>query len=90
MLGNFAWGAYFKKEAITWAWEFLTERIGLDPNRLYASIYEEDEEARSVWNGDVGLSEDRILRFGQKDNYWFMGDTGPCGSCSEFYYDREG
>ena len=88
MLGNFAWGAYFKKEAITWAWEFLTERIGLDPNRLYASIYEEDEEARSVWNGDVGLSEDRILRFGQKDNYWFMGDTGPCGPCSEIYYDR--
>ncbi len=88
MLGNFAWGDYFKKEAITWAWEFLTERIGLDPSRLYASIYEDDEEARDVWRNDVGLPEERILRFGQKENYWFMGDTGPCGPCSEIYYDR--
>ena len=88
MLGNFAWGAYFKKEAVTWAWEFLTERIGLDPNRLYATIYEDDEEARSAWHNDVGLPDDRILRCGRKENYWFMGDTGPCGPCSEIYYDR--
>ena len=88
MLGNFAWGDYFKKEAITWAWEFLTERIGLDPSRLYASIYEDDEEAHDAWANEVGLPEDRILRFGQDENYWFMGDTGPCGPCSEIYYDR--
>ncbi len=88
MLGNFAWGSYFKSEAITWAWEFLTERVELDPGRLYVSIYKEDEEARDVWRNEVRLSEDRILRFGQDENYWFMGETGPCGPCSEIYYDR--
>lgn len=88
MLGNFAWGSYFKNEAITWAWEFLTERVELDPGRLYVSIYKEDEEARDVWRNKVRLSEDRILRFGQDENYWFMGETGPCGPCSEIYYDR--
>ena len=88
MLGNFSWGSYFKQEAITWAWEFLTERIGLDPDRLYATIYENDDEAFEVWNKSVGLPEAKIFRFGQDENYWFMGDTGPCGPCSEIYYDR--
>ena len=88
MLGNFSWGSYFKHEAITWAWEFLTERIGLDPERLYATIYLDDEEAYNVWRNEVGLPESKIYRFGQDDNYWFMGDTGPCGPCSEIYYDR--
>ncbi|MBQ9419851.1 MAG: alanine--tRNA ligase, partial [Synergistaceae bacterium] len=88
MLGNFAWGSYFKHEAITWAWEFLTERVGLDPERLYATIYKDDEEAFKVWRDDVGLPESKIYRFDQDDNYWFMGETGPCGPCSEIYYDR--
>ncbi len=88
MLGNFSWGSYFKHEAITWAWEFLTERIGLDPERLYATIYLDDDEAFNVWNKEVGLPAEKIYRFGQDDNYWFMGETGPCGPCSEIYYDR--
>ena len=88
MLGNFSWGSYFKHEAITWAWEFLTERIGLDPERLYATIYKDDDEAFNVWHNVVGLPENKIYRFGQDDNYWFMGETGPCGPCSEIYYDR--
>ena len=88
MLGNFTWGSYFKHEAITWAWEFLTERVGLDPERLYATIYLDDEEAFDVWHNVVGLPKEKIYRFGEKDNYWYMGDTGPCGPCSEIYYDR--
>ena len=86
MLGNFTWGSYFKNEAISWAWEFLTERVGLDPERLYATIYLDDEEAFNAWR--KFLPENKIYRFGQDDNYWFMGDTGPCGPCSEIYYDR--
>ncbi|MBQ9565722.1 MAG: alanine--tRNA ligase [Synergistaceae bacterium] len=86
MLGNFTWGSYFKKEAIAWAWEFLTERVGLEPDRLWASIYQDDEEAFEEWR--KVLPENRILRFGQDENYWFMGETGPCGPCSEIYYDR--
>ncbi|MDR2529769.1 MAG: alanine--tRNA ligase [Synergistaceae bacterium] len=88
MLGNFAWGSYFKREAITWAWEFLTEVIGLDSSKMYASIYQDDQEANDAWRGSVGLSESRILRFGRDENYWFMGERGPCGPCSEIYYDR--
>lgn len=88
MLGNFAWGSYFKKEAITWGWEFLTHVIGLEPEKLYATIYTDDEEAHHAWSKLVGLPEKRILRFGQDNNYWFMGETGPCGPCSEIYYDR--
>lgn len=88
MLGNFTWGSYFKHEAISWAWEFLTERIGLDPERLYATIYLDDEEAFDVWHNVVGLPKEKIYRFDEKDNYWYMGDTGPCGPCSEIYYDR--
>lgn len=86
MLGNFTWGSYFKNEAISWAWEFLTDRIGLDPEKLYATIYLDDEEAFNAWR--KFLPESKIYRFGQDDNYWFMGDTGPCGPCSEIYYDR--
>ena len=86
MLGNFTWGSYFKNEAISWAWEFLTERVGLDPSRLYATIYLDDEEAFSAWR--KFLPAEKIYRFGQDDNYWFMGETGPCGPCSEIYYDR--
>ncbi len=86
MLGNFTWGSYFKKEAISWAWEFLTERIGLDPERLYATIYQDDEEAFEAWK--KFLPAEKIYRCGQDENYWFMGDTGPCGPCSEIYYDR--
>ncbi|MCL2009796.1 MAG: alanine--tRNA ligase [Synergistaceae bacterium] len=88
MLGNFAWGNYFKEEAVTWGWEFLTEVIGLEPDKLYASIYKDDEEAYRAWNGLVGLPDSRISRFGQDENYWFMGEQGPCGPCSEIYYDR--
>jgi len=88
MLGNFAWGSYFKDESVTWAWEFLTKLLGLDPNKMYVSIYKDDEEAFKAWNGLVGLPAARISRFGQKENYWFMGDHGPCGPCSEIYYDR--
>jgi alanyl-tRNA synthetase len=87
MLGNFAWGSYFKKEAIAWSWEFLTQAVGLEPERMYASIYQDDEEAFGAWRL-VGLPDARILRFGQDENYWFMGEGGPCGPCSEIYYDR--
>lgn len=88
MLGNFSWGDYFKAEAIPWAWEFLTDWVGLDPNRLYATIYKDDEEAFHHWHDVVGLPEERIIRFGQDENFWFMGPTGPCGPCSEILYDQ--
>lgn len=88
MLGNFSWGDYFKKEAITWGWEFLTEVIGLEPDRLYATIYKDDEEAYSVWKNQVGLSDDKIYRFDKDENFWFMGNMGPCGPCSEIIYDQ--
>ena len=87
MLGNFSFGDYFKREAITWSWEFLTKVVGLDPNRLYPSIYEKDDEAFEIWNKEIGISEDRIFRFGKEDNFWEHG-SGPCGPCSEIYYDR--
>ncbi|WP_286953010.1 MULTISPECIES: alanine--tRNA ligase [Aminobacterium] len=88
MLGNFSWGDYFKKEAITWGWEFLTEVIGLEPERLYATIYKDDAEAYSVWRNEVGLPENKIYRFDKDENFWFMGNTGPCGPCSEIIYDQ--
>ncbi|MEY8428065.1 alanine--tRNA ligase [Lachnospiraceae bacterium 46-15] len=87
MLGNFSFGDYFKTEAISWTWEFLTEVVGLDPNRLYPSIYEEDEEAFEIWNKKIGIAPERIFRFGKGDNFWEHG-SGPCGPCSEVYYDR--
>ena len=87
MLGNFSFGDYFKNEAIEWSWEFLTEVVGLDPDRLYPSIYEEDEEAFEIWNKKMGIPAERIFRFGKADNFWEHG-AGPCGPCSEIYYDR--
>ena len=87
MLGNFSFGDYFKKEAISWTWEFLTEVVGLDPDRLYPSVYEGDDEAWEIWNKDIGIPAERIFRFGKEDNFWEHG-SGPCGPCSEVYYDR--
>ncbi|MDO5152829.1 MAG: alanine--tRNA ligase [Eubacteriales bacterium] len=87
MLGNFSFGDYFKHEAICWSWEFLTKVVGLDENRLYPSIYENDDEAFEIWNKEVGVPADRIFRFGKSDNFWEHG-SGPCGPCSEIYYDR--
>ena len=89
MLGNFSFGDYFKKEAIAWCWEFLTseEWVGIDPDRLYPSIYLDDDEAHDIWHNDIGISEDRIFRMGKADNFWEHG-SGPCGPCSEVYFDR--
>ena len=87
MLGNFSFGDYFKKEAIAWSWEFLTEVVGLDPERLYPSVYLEDDEAFDIWNKEIGIPAERIFRFGKEDNFWEHG-AGPCGPCSEIYYDR--
>jgi alanyl-tRNA synthetase len=87
MLGNFSFGDYFKREAIAFAWELVTEVFKLDTSRLYVTIFEEDDEAFDLWNKDIGVPAGRIFRFGKKDNFWAMGDTGPCGPCSEFHYD---
>ncbi|MDE6926458.1 MAG: alanine--tRNA ligase, partial [Acetatifactor sp.] len=92
MLGNFSFGDYFKHEAIAWSWEFLTEVIGMDPERLYPSIYGEDDEAFEIWNKEIGVPAEKITRFyrdenGDCDNFWEHG-AGPCGPCSEIYYDR--
>ena len=87
MLGNFSFGDYFKKEAIAWSWEFLTDVVGLDPDRLYPSVYLEDDEAFGIWRDDIGIAPERIFKFGKEDNFWEHG-AGPCGPCSEIYYDR--
>ncbi|MDF2589450.1 MAG: alanyl-tRNA synthetase [Anaerocolumna sp.] len=87
MLGNFSFGDYFKHEAIAWSWEFLTDVVGIDPNRLYPSVYLEDDEAFDIWNKEIGIAPERIFRFGKADNFWEHG-AGPCGPCSEIYYDR--
>ena len=87
MLGNFSFGDYFKREALNWSWEFLTQVVGLDPDRLYPSVYMEDDEAYDIWNKEIGIPADRIYRFGKEDNFWEHG-AGPCGPCSEIYYDR--
>ena len=89
MLGNFSFGDYFKREAIHWSWEFLTspEWVGIDPDRLYPSIYVDDDEAFEIWNKEIGIAPERIFRFGKEDNFWEHG-SGPCGPCSEIYYDR--
>jgi len=88
MLGNFSFGDYFKKEAIAFAWEFLTRDMGLDKDRLYVSVYTDDDEAADIWHLQEGVPRERIFRFGEKDNFWSMGDTGPCGPCSEIFYDQ--
>ena len=87
MLGNFSFGDYFKTEAIHWSWEFLTEVVGLDADRLYPSVYLEDDEAFDIWNKEMGIPKERIFKFGKEDNFWEHG-AGPCGPCSEIYYDR--
>jgi len=88
MLGNFSFGDYFKKEAIRFAWEFLTEEIKLPPEKLWVSVFEDDDEAEDIWVNDIGFPKNRISRCGAKDNFWQMGDTGPCGPCSEIFYDH--
>ena len=87
MLGNFSFGDYFKREAIAWSWEFLTRVVGLPADRLYPSVYENDDEAFAIWNHEIGIAPERIFRFGKEDNFWEHG-SGPCGPCSEIYYDR--
>jgi len=88
MLGNFSFGDYFKKEAIAWAWDLLTKVYNLDPGRLYVSVYKDDDEAYNIWNKEIGIEASRIIRLGEKDNFWAMGDTGPCGPCSEILFDQ--
>ena len=88
MLGNFSFGDYFKRDAIRYAWEFLTETLGLDPERLWVTVFEEDDEAAKIWLKEVQIDPKRFSRMGEKDNYWSMGDTGPCGPCTEIFYDH--
>ncbi|MFA6263235.1 MAG: alanine--tRNA ligase [Candidatus Babeliales bacterium] len=88
MLGNFSFGDYFKKEAISFAWEFLTVEIGLPSENLYVSVFRDDDDAYNLWHTKIGIPEHRIIRLGEKDNFWQMGDTGPCGPCTEIYVDR--
>ncbi len=88
MLGNFSFGDYFKEEAIKFAWEFLTVELGLSPDKLWVTVYEEDDEAMDIWLNTIKVSRDRFSRLGAKNNFWAMGDTGPCGPCSEIFYDH--
>ena len=88
MLGNFSFGDYFKREAINFAWGFLTEELGLSKDKLWVTVYEEDAEAEAIWKDEIGIPEERLARIGAKDNFWQMGDTGPCGPCSEIFYDH--
>ena len=88
MLGNFSFGDYFKDDAIAFAWEFLTQDVKLTPETLYISVFREDDEAYDIWHKKIGVPESRIIRLGEKDNFWQMGDTGPCGPCTEIYVDR--
>src|SRR5919201_1994511 len=88
MLGNFSFGDYFKTDAIAYAWTFVTQTLGLPRDRLYVSIYQDDDAAFEIWRTQVGVPAERIFRFGEKDNFWAMGDTGPCGPCSEIFYDH--
>lgn len=87
MLGNFSFGDYFKEEVTAWAWEFITKRLGLPEDKLWVSVYEDDDEAYDIWTKKVGVSPDRMVRFGKEDNFWEIGQ-GPCGPCSEIYFDR--
>jgi alanyl-tRNA synthetase len=88
MLGNFSFGDYFKRDAIRYAWEFLTEVLGLPPERLWCTVYHDDDEAADIWLNEIGIDPARFSRLGEKDNFWAMGDTGPCGPCSEIFYDH--
>jgi alanyl-tRNA synthetase len=88
MLGNFSFGDYFKREAIRLAWKFVTERLRLDPARLWVTVYRDDDEAAEVWTGEIGLDPARVTRMGEESNFWAMGDTGPCGPCSEIFFDH--
>jgi len=88
MLGNFSFGDYYKREAIPWAWEFLTAEMGLDGERMYCSVFSDDDEAYEIWRDVVGVGEERLVRLGEEDNFWKMGATGPCGPCSEILYDQ--
>jgi alanyl-tRNA synthetase len=87
MLGNFSFGDYFKKEAIPWAWELITKDFAIPKDKLYVTVFREDDEAEAIWANDVGVARDRIFRLDEKDNFWAMGETGPCGPCSEIHYD---
>jgi alanyl-tRNA synthetase len=88
MLGNFSFGDYFKREAIGYAWEFLTKTLVVPPERLWVTVYRDDDEAAMIWLDEIGVSQERFSRCGEKDNFWSMGDTGPCGPCSEIFYDH--
>lgn len=88
MLGNFSFGDYFKRDAIFYAWEFLTQKLAIPASKLWVTVYEEDDEAADIWLKEVGVPADRLSRCGAKDNFWAMGDTGPCGPCSEIFYDH--
>jgi len=88
MLGNFSFGDYFKHDAIAYAWEFLTVELKLDANRLFVTVFEDDDEAYDIWTKEIGVPLDKIARIGARDNFWSMGDTGPCGPCSEIFYDH--
>ncbi len=88
MLGNFSFGDYFKKESISWGWEFLTEKMGLPKDKLWITIYKDDDEAFEIWNKQMGVPAERIVRMGMDSNFWMMGETGPCGPCSEILYDQ--
>ncbi|HEY3487566.1 MAG TPA: alanine--tRNA ligase-related protein, partial [Gammaproteobacteria bacterium] len=88
MLGNFSFGDYFKRDAIIYAWEFLTEVLKLPPEKLWITVYAEDDEAADIWLQKVGIDKQRFTRIATKDNFWQMGDTGPCGPCSEIFYDH--
>ncbi len=88
MLGNFSFGDYFKREAIAYAWELLTEEYGLEPERLWVTVFDDDDESADIWIKEIGISPERFSRCGEKDNFWSMGETGPCGPCSEIFYDH--
>ena len=88
MLGNFSFGDYFKRDAIEYAWEFLTETLGLPPERLWVTVFNDDDEAADIWLKEIKVDPERFSRMGEKDNFWAMGDTGPCGPCSEIFYDH--
>ena len=88
MMGNFSFGDYFKVEAIEFAWSLLTQKLHIDPKRLYVTVFQDDDEAETIWHKHIGLSKDKIFRFGEKDNFWRMGETGPCGPCSEIFFDH--